>query len=287
MKVTLIQNNAGTDRAKNLREVGALVARAIEVDHPDLVALPEYVSYYGGTAAGMVAAAEPLPGGSAYLAMQQLAKAHRVWVHVGSLIEQIPGASRACNTTVVFNRDGIEVARYRKIHLFDVVAPDGHAYRESDSFAAGDEVVLYDLEGLTVGCTICYDLRFAELFLALARGGADVIVVPAAFTLATGKDHWDVLLRARAIETQAYVVAPGQCGSYDAGGTPRQNYGHSLVCDPWGHVIARASDGVGYVTARIEPSQIRRVRGLIPMHDHRRAVPAARPLSSGIATPIG
>jgi nitrilase len=139
----------------------------------------------------------------------------------------------------------------------------------------GDEVVLYDLEGLTVGCTICYDLRFSELFLALARGGADIIVVPAAFTMLTGKDHWEVLLRARAIETQTYVLAAGQCGSYDAGGTVRQTYGHSLVCDPWGHVIARASDGVGFVTARLEASEIRRVRGLIPMKEHRSTMFAA------------
>ncbi|MGE0811901.1 MAG: carbon-nitrogen hydrolase family protein [Vicinamibacterales bacterium] len=270
MKATLIQTNAGTDRPKNLRDAGALIARAVEVDRPDLVVLPEYFEFYGGPSAGRVAAAEPLPGGAAYAAMQEAAKAHRVWIHAGSMVERIPGdAARAYNTTVVFNRDGREVARYRKIHLFDVIAPDGHAYRESATVKAGGDVVLYDLEGLTVGCTICYDLRFSELFLALARGGADVIVVPAAFTLLTGKDHWEVLLRARAIETQTYVLASGQCGSYDAGGTVRQTYGHSLACDPWGHVIARASDGVGFVTARVEPDEIRRVRALIPMSEHR------------------
>ena len=269
MKTTLIQNNAGTDRSKNLRDVQALIDRAVDVDRPDLVVLPEYFEFYGGPAAGRVAAAESLPGGAAYGAMQSLAKTHRIWVHAGSMIERIPGDTRAYNTTVVFNRDGREVARYRKIHLFDVVAPDGHQYRESATVKPGDAIVLYDLEGLTVGCTICYDLRFSELFVALSRGGADVIVVPAAFTLLTGKDHWEVLLRARAIETQTYVLAAGQCGSYDAGGTTRQTYGHSLVCDPWGHVIARASDGVGFVTARLEPSEIARVRALIPMSEHR------------------
>jgi nitrilase len=270
VKATLIQTNPGTDRPTNLRDAEALIATAVESDRPDLVVLPEYFEFYGGPAAGRVAAAEPLPGGAAYAAMQAAARTHKVWIHAGSMIERVAGdGARACNTTIVFNRDGREVARYRKIHLFDVIAPDGHPYRESATVQPGDDVVLYDLEGLTVGCTICYDLRFSELFLALARGGADVIVVPAAFTMLTGKDHWEVLLRARAIETQTYVLAAGQCGSYDAGGTVRQTYGHSLVCDPWGHVIARASDGVGFVTARIEPAEIARVRSLIPMADHR------------------
>jgi nitrilase len=270
VKASLIQINAGTDRPKNIREAEAHIARAVESDRPDLIVLPEYFEFYGGPPAGRVAAAEPLPGGAAYAAMQQVARTHKVWVHAGSMVERIPGDSQhAYNTTVIFNRDGREVARYRKIHLFDIVAPDGHPYRESATVKAGDEVVLYDLEGLTVGCTICYDLRFSELVLALARGGAELIVVPAAFTMLTGKDHWEVLLRARAIETQTYVLAAAQCGSYDAGGTTRQTYGHSLVCDPWGHVIARASDGVGFVTARLDPAEIRRVRAQIPMAEHR------------------
>lgn len=285
MKASLIQVNPGTDRPKNLREAEALIARAVESDRPDLVVLPEYFEFYGGAAAGRVAAAEPLPGGAAYAAMQAVARTHRVWVHAGSLIERIPGdPGRAYNTTVVFDRDGREVARYRKIHLFDIVAPDGHPYRESATVKPGDEVVLYDLEGLKVGCTICYDLRFADLFLALAERGADVIVVPAAFTMLTGKDHWEVLLRSRAIETQTYVLAAGQCGSYDAGGSVRQTYGHSLACDPWGHVIARASDGVGFVTARLEPTEIARVRAQIPMHAHRSAALVA---GRAMATSVG
>lgn len=271
MKATLIQNNAGLDRAKNLRDVEALIIRAIEADRPDLVVLPEYFEYYGGPSRGYVAAAEPLPGGAAYAAMQTLARTHRVWVHAGSMLERIPGESRIHNTTVVFDREGREAARYRKLHLFDIIAPDGHAHRESATVKPGDDVAVYDLEGLTVGCTICYDLRFSELFVALAQRGAEVIVVPAAFALLTGKDHWEVLLRARAIETQTYVLAAAQCGAYESGGTTQYNYGHSLVCDPWGHVVARATDGVGFVTARLEPSAITRVRGQIPMREHRRA----------------
>ncbi|MFN8058597.1 MAG: carbon-nitrogen hydrolase family protein [Vicinamibacterales bacterium] len=269
MKVTLIQTNPGTDRPKNLRDAATIVSRAVESDRPDLVVLPEYFEFYGGTAADRTAAAESLPGGASYAAMQELARAHRVWLHAGSMIERIPGDSRVYNTTIVFDRDGREAARYRKIHLFDVIAPDGHAYRESATVKPGDDVVVYDLEGLTVGCTICYDLRFSELFVSLSRRGADVIIVPAAFTLLTGKDHWEVLLRARAIETQTYVVACGQWGAYDAGGSVRHTYGHSLVCDPWGHVVARASDGIGFVTARLERAEIERVRALIPMQAHR------------------
>jgi deaminated glutathione amidase len=275
VKATLIQNNAGTDRARNLRDVEALITRAVDIDRPDLVVLPEYFELYGGPAGSRVAAAESLPGGAAYAAMQAVARTHRIWLHAGSMIERIPGEARVHNTTVVFNREGREVARYRKMHLFDIIAPDGHAHRESATVKAGDDVVLYDLEGLKVGCTICYDLRFSELFVALATSGADVIVVPAAFALLTGKDHWEVLLRARAIETQTYVLAAGQCGNYDAGGTTRQTYGHSLVCDPWGHVVARASDGVGFVTARLEASEIARVRAQIPMREHRRLGRAA------------
>lgn len=270
MKITLIQTNPQTDRAENLGNTKVLMEQAIQTDKPDLLVLPEYFELYGGSTADKVAAAEPAPGGAAYAMARDVAKANRVWVHAGSMMERIPGENRIYNTTVVFDRDGREAARYRKIHLFDIVAPDGTAYRESATVRPGEDVVLYEMEGLKVGCAICYDIRFAELFLALAKQGADIIVLPAAFTLQTGKDHWEVLARARAIETQAYVAACGQWGAYVANGEKRHTYGHSLVCDPWGHVVARASDGVGFVTARVDPEQIRRARTSIPMNDHRR-----------------
>src|SRR3546814_6988288 len=155
--------------------------------------------------------------------------------------------------------------------MFDITGPDGTAYKESATVKPGGDIVLYELVGLTVCCTICYDLRVAELFISLAKRGVDVIVLPASFTLQTGKDHWEVLCRARAIETQTYFVACGQWGAFPGpDGAPRQIYGHSLVADPWGHVVAKASDGVGHLTARLDPEQIRRVRGLIPMNAHRR-----------------
>ncbi|HEY8368610.1 MAG TPA: carbon-nitrogen hydrolase family protein [Thermodesulfobacteriota bacterium] len=271
MKVSLIQMNTRSDRAENLAQAKALMEAAIAADRPDLLVLPEHFEYAGGTTADKLAAADRVPGGAAYEMAREVAKANRVWVHAGSLLERIEGDSRIYNTTVVFDRSGREVARYRKIHLFDVTAPDGTPYNESATIRPGEDIVLYDLEGLTVGCAICYDLRFGELFITLGKRGADVIVLPAAFTLQTGKDHWEVLCRARAIETQTYFLAAAQWGSFTGPkGDTRYTYGHSMVVDPWGHVIARASDGTGHVTATIDPAQIARVRSLIPMNAHRR-----------------
>jgi nitrilase len=235
--------------------------------------LPECFDYLGGTRDGKRAAAEALPGGPAYSLLQQLARTHRVFIHAGSILERIEDEDRLHNTTLVFNRDGEEVARYRKIHMFDITTPDGTEYKESASFKRGDAVVTYDCEGVTVGCAICYDLRFPDLFQALAAKGAEMIALPAAFTLQTGKDHWEVLCRARAIETETYFCAAAQTGTFTQGNETRQTYGHSLVADPWGHVIARASDGVGTVAARIDPDRVKKVRAMIPVAQHRVALP--------------
>ncbi len=171
---------------------------------------------------------------------QDFAREHKVFVHAGTLMEKVPNEKRIYNSTFVFNREGQEIAHYRKIHMFDIVGPDGTAYKESATVKPGENVVVYDLDGFKIGCAICYDIRFAELYLELEKAGADVIVLPAAFTLQTGKDHWEVLARARAIETQTYFAACGQTGSTVSNGERRHTYGHSLVCDPWGHVVARA-----------------------------------------------
>jgi nitrilase len=200
---------------------------------------------------------------------RELAQKHRIFIHAGSLMERIEGDERIHNTSVVFNRQGEEIARYRKIHLFDVTTPDGASYRESATVKAGSAVVTYDCEGVTIGCSICYDLRFPDLFQALARKGAQMIALPAAFTLQTGKDHWEVLLRARAIETQTYVCASAQTGSFTVGNEQRATYGHSLVADPWGHVVAKASDGIGIVSTRIDPAVVAKVRRMIPVAEHR------------------
>ncbi len=269
MKVSLIQMNSVDDKAKNLAEARRLIDEAVRVEKPDWILLPETFDYIGGTTAEKLANAEAIPGGPTYRMMQEAARAHRVFLHAGSISEKIEGESRIHNTTLVFDRDGKEIARYRKIHLFDVVTPDGTEYKESASVAPGDAVVTYDCEGVTVGCAICYDLRFPDLFQALAAKGAAVIALPAAFTMQTGKDHWEVLCRARAIETETYFCAAGQTGSFRAGNGMRQTYGHSMVVDPWGHVVARASDGVGIVTSRIEPARVAAVREMIPVARHR------------------
>jgi nitrilase len=170
---------------------------------------------------------------------------------------------------VAFNREGQEVARYRKIHMFDITAPDGAKYHESAAFKPGGDVVTYDCEGVTVGCAICYDLRFSYLFQALAEKGADMIALPSAFTLVTGKDHWEVLCRARAIEVQAYICAPAQTGAHKAGHETRFTYGNSLIADPWGHVVAKASEGPGLVSTHIDIERIRKIRSMIPVSKHR------------------
>lgn len=271
MKISVIQTNSVHDRAKNIAQAKTLIEAAVAADRPDVVVLPEVWNYRGGSTADKLANADLVPGGPAYEALQLIARTHKIWVHGGSLVEKIPGGSQVYNTTCVFDREGREVARYRKIHMFDITGPDGTPYNESATVKPGEEVVLYDLEGLKVGCSICYDMRFAELYITLAKRGADVIMVPASFTLQTGKDHWDLLLRARAVETQCYIVAPGQYGPYvDGKGGTRLSYGHSLIADPWGHIVAKVSDGTGFASANIDPAQIKRVRQLIPMNAHRR-----------------
>ncbi len=273
MKVALIQMNSGDDRAANLRQASALIERAVAEDRPDWLLLPECFDFLGGTRDAKFAAADRLPDGEAYATVQGLARRHGVFIHAGSMLERLPGGERIGNTSVAFDRNGREVARYRKIHLFDITAPDGTEYRESASFAPGEAVVTYDCEGVTVGCSICYDIRFPFLYQALMDRGATLVAVPAAFTMQTGKDHWEVLLRARAIETECYVAAAAQTGTFTQGGQTRTTYGHSMLVDPWGLVTARASDGTGVAAGRVEPERVERVRAMIPVARHRRDMP--------------
>jgi nitrilase len=216
----------------------------------------------------------PTPGtiaelGSAYAFLSDVARRRGIFVHGGSIGER--DGDQLFNTTLVFGPDGQELARYRKIHMFDVTTPSGQGYRESSMFGAGDRVVTWRAGDLTLGLTICYDLRFPELFLALRREGADAIFVPSAFTVETGRDHWEVLLRARAIETQCYIVAAATCGIHsDAAGKPRETYGHSLICDPWGRVLASVEEGEGHAAAQLDMASLARVRAAMPVLDHRR-----------------
>jgi len=272
MKISLVQMNSINDKGANIAAARALIERAVAEEGPDWVLLPEQFDWAGGARAEKLAAAERLPGGPAYEMARGQAIKHRIFVHAGSIMEKIDGEDRYHNTSVVFNREGEEIARYRKIHLFDVVTPDGAAYKESATVKAGDKVVTYDCEGVTVGCSICYDLRFPDLFQALMEKGAEMIAMPAAFTMQTGKDHWEVLLRARAIETQCWIAAPACCGTHKEGaaGEVRFTFGHSLIADPWGHVVAKASDGPGWAAATLDQRLLQRVRANMPVLEHRR-----------------
>jgi deaminated glutathione amidase len=269
MKVSLVQMNSINDKAANIAAARALIERAVAEESPDWVLLPEQFDWAGGVKGDKARNAETLPGGPAYAMAQELAAKHGIFLHAGSFMEKIEGDDRIHNTSVVFDREGREIARYRKIHLFDVTAPDGVSYKESATVKPGDLVVTYDCEGVKVGCTICYDLRFPGLFQALADRGAEMIAVPSAFTQQTGKDHWEVLLRARAIETETYVCAAAQTGTFTVNNETRATYGHSLVADPWGLVVAKASDGVGVVSTRLDMALVKRVRKMIPVAQHK------------------
>ncbi|MGL4729483.1 MAG: carbon-nitrogen hydrolase family protein, partial [Bosea sp. (in: a-proteobacteria)] len=252
MKLAALQMNSVSSVAANIAQATQLVERAAGDEGADWLCLPEHWNWAGGGTAEKLANAD-VPRGVAYAAMQALAARHKIWLHAGSLLERVSGEDKVWNVTYAFDRQGREVARYAKIHLFDITAPDGMVYAESATVKPGREVVTYDCEGITVGCAICYDLRFPELFQVLRSQGAQLIALPSSFTLQTGKDHWEVLIRARAIETQCYIAAPGQHGSFiGAKGETRHTYGHSLIADPWGHVIAKASDGVGVAAARLD-----------------------------------
>ncbi|MFQ5971957.1 MAG: carbon-nitrogen hydrolase family protein [Alphaproteobacteria bacterium] len=272
MKISVIQMNAGADKNANLTQARELVSAAVAADGPDMVVLPETFSYIGGTVDGRRAAAEPLPtpgetGGETYETLRGLAREHGVFVHGGSFLER--DGDSCHNTTVAFDRTGAELARYRKLHLFDVTAPDGTEYRESDIITGGSDVVTYQADGLTIGCSICYDLRFGELYRALAERGAQVIMVPSAFTMQTGKDHWELLVRARAVETETYVVAPDQVGQFLEGNSRRTCWGHSMIVDPWGHILAQAQDKTGFASAHVDLEYLAAVRARIPVDRHR------------------
>ncbi|MHA1564490.1 MAG: carbon-nitrogen hydrolase family protein [Alphaproteobacteria bacterium] len=271
-KISVIQMNVGHEKVVNLEQARALVDQAVAADNPDMVVLPETFASIGGNHEIRQKNAEPLPepggeGGAVYEALRALATKHGIFVHGGSFIEL--AGDRLFNTTVAFDREGDELARYRKIHLFDIVAPDGTEYKESASFDPGDAVVTYQAEDVTVGCSICYDLRFGELYRALAAKGATVIMVPAAFTLQTGKDHWEVLLRARAIETETYIVAAAQIGAYTEGNQQRRTWGHSMVVDPSGHIMAQVRDEPGFASANLDLGYLANIRQRIPVAQHR------------------
>lgn len=269
MKISLIQMNSGQDKPKNLHDADRLARQAVDQDGSRLVVFPEHFDWAGGTPKDKVAAGEAERDGPAYDMCRRLAADCRIYVHTGSFYETTPAGDRVFNTSVVFDPNGQEIGRYRKLHLFDIQTPDGQRYGESEAVAPGSATAVVKMDDLSFGLAICYDIRFPELFQQLAHDGAQVLVLPAAFTLQTGKDHWEVLCRARAIETQCYFLAAAQTGSFTHGSETRYTYGHSLVCDAWGHVIAKASDGVGFVSARIDSARIAETRKQVPLASHK------------------
>ncbi|AKU92859.1 Aliphatic amidase AmiE [Vulgatibacter incomptus] len=263
MIAAAVQLTSTEDRARNLREA----MRWIDEAHrrgAGFVALPENVDLMGSEEA-KIAGAEAVDGPT-FQAFAARAKALGIWVLAGTLAERAsPG--RIFNTSVLYDPEGAAAAVYRKVHLFDVDLADGVRYRESRVVESGRELVVAEAGFGRVGLSICYDLRFPELFRALAQKGAEILAVPSAFTLHTGKDHWEVLLRARAIENTAYVIAPAQVGRHGAG---RTTYGNAMIVDPWGAVIARCSDGPGICLAELSPEVLLRVRRELPSLGHRR-----------------
>lgn len=280
MRVSVIQMSPGSDKTDNIAQAGRLIEACVAADDPDLVVLPEMWACLGGSRHDKLAAAEtvPLPGsdtggGPAFLFLQDLARRHRVHVHGGSIGEQ--GGDKLLNTSLLFTPDGSLIARYSKIHLFDITTPDGVGYRESDVYRAGDAVVSVEVSGrfgrIRLGLAICYDVRFGELFHRLRREGTELMLLPAAFTAETGAAHWETLIRARAIDTQCWFAAAATTGQHrDADGHGRLTYGHSMVVDPWGTVVAQASVGQGWTTSRIDRTATTRVRANMPVMEHRR-----------------
>jgi deaminated glutathione amidase len=269
LRVALVQLDAGGDVALNVA-VAARLADEAAAQRARLIALPEYLQYRGSDD-GYRASARSIPGPWTE-PFADVARRRDAWILVGSLAETSADPQRPYNTSVLVAPDGTIAATYRKIHLFDVAVEDGPVDRESDRVSPGDRAVVAGVDGVRVGLSICYDLRFPELYRALALAGAEVLTVPANFTERTGRDHWEVLLRARAIENGAYVLAPSQIG-----GPPGQPaFGRSMIVDPWGTVIAQAPDRVGIVVAELDLGRVRSIRRQIPALANRRPDEAAR-----------
>ncbi len=264
MRVAAIQLNSTEDANRNLATADRLVREAA-ARGARLVVLPEKWNVLG-TGAQMSAAAEPLDGRCITWA-RSAARELGIEIVAGSIVERVPGAVKSSNTSVHVGRDGEIRATYRKLHMFDVEV-DGVVYAESEHEQPGEEIVASELDcGVLLGMTVCYDVRFPELYRILAVRGAEVITVPSAFTLATTRDHWEVLVRARAIENQCYVIAPNQIGVHPPG---HRSGGRSLIVDPWGLVLAGAPDSEAVIVAELDFELLRNVRRRLPSLANRR-----------------
>jgi deaminated glutathione amidase len=265
IRVACVQLTSRADKAANLETAERLVAQAASTG-ADIVVLPEKWNAIGD-AAVYHANAEPLDGGESVAAMSEWARRHGITLIGGSIAERREGREKLSNTSVVFDSGGQIVALYRKIHLFDVEV-GGVVYRESEAEEPGEEPVVAEVEDWRIGLTVCYDVRFPELYRILALGGAHLVTVPAHFTTPTGKDHWHVLLRARAIENQLYVAAAAQIGETLPG---KPAYGRSLIADPWGLVLAQAPDEETVITAELDRAHLEQIRAKLPSLANRQS----------------
>jgi len=279
VRVAAVQMNAVADVAANLAHASALVAEAAD-GGARVVVLPENFSFMGHDDTERLAVAEADGDGPAQAMLAETAARHRVWLVGGTIPISVSGDARPAAACPVYDADGRRVARYDKVHLFDVALPDGESYRESDGIAPGRAPVIVDTPAGRLGLAVCYDLRFPEFFRAMVAAGCTLFTVPAAFTAATGRAHWEVLLRARAVENLSYVIAPGQYGRHASG---RETWGHSMIVDPWGQVLASRDDGSGIVVADLDLNAQQALRTRFPVLQHGRmpGAPGFEPTTEG------
>lgn len=272
-KVACAQTTTSADVAANLVHASDLVRRARDAG-ADFIGLPEVVNVMDLDRKALATKTTPEADDATLAAMRELARETGAWLLLGSLVVKHDAAAddsgrpKFANRSFLIGADGEIKARYDKIHMFDVDLDGGESYRESKAYEPGAQAVLADTPWAKLGMTICYDLRFPYLYRDLAHGGAGLLSIPAAFTRPTGRAHWHVLMRARAIENACYVIAPAQCGEHGGG---RQTYGHSLIVDPWGEVLADGGETPGIVVAEIDMAKVEAARGKIPSLRHDRA----------------
>jgi deaminated glutathione amidase len=264
-RAACIQLRCGDDIAENVRAVSELIRQAHKAG-AQFVATPENTSLMAVDAGAKLALAKPEKDDLALCTLSAVAEELGIWLLIGSLPIKLSDEKTA-NRSYLIGRDGRITARYDKIHLFDVNLPNGESYRESNTVSAGGQAVMADLPWGRIGLSVCYDLRFPHLYRTLAKGGAEILSIPSAFTETTGKAHWHVLLRARAIENGCFVIAPAQGGRHANG---RSTYGHSMIVGPWGDVLAEAGVDPGFITTDIDLEQVAAVRARVPSLQHDR-----------------
>jgi predicted amidohydrolase len=266
-RVAVCQMNSGPDLARNLDQALSLI-RVAAAEKAELVCLPENFERMA-SAGEKRAGATPLDGEGADVLdpIRAAARELGLWILAGSFAERIERSSRIYNTSVLIDPQGEIATAYRKIHLFDVEIGDGAQYKESDLVAPGERLSVAETPLGPLGLSVCYDLRFPEVYRELVRMGAELLAVPAAFTAKTGQAHWEVLLRARAIENQCFVLAPAQTGHHPG---HRKTWGHAMIVDPWGTILADAGTEVGVVAADVDLGMLRELRRTMPVLGHRR-----------------